>query len=59
MTFSVRGFYFDDKKVGPKTSQEYIDMISDLNFDYPYYKSIKAHAKYAKGPAFAMRCVIL
>lgn len=59
MLKEVRDFYFEDKKVGPKTTQEYIDMISDLNFIYPYYKSIKAHIQYSKGKAFAMRYVFL
>lgn len=55
MEREVRDFYFDDKKVGPKSILEYVGMISDLNFDYPYYKSIRTHIQYSKGKAFAMR----
>lgn len=55
----VRDFYFEDKKIGPKTTQEYIDMISDMNFDYPHYKSIKMHMQYSNGKAFSMRYVFM
>lgn len=55
MLQDVREFYFEDKRVGQKTSTEYIHMISDLNFDYPNYKAMKLHTQHAKGSAFAMR----
>ena len=59
MLQDVREFYFEDKRVGLKTSSEYIRMISDLNFDYPCYKSTKLHIQHGRGNAFSMRYVFV
>lgn len=59
MEQDIREFYFDDKKVGLKTSSEYTRMISDINFEYGNYKSMKLHIQHGKGRAFSMRYVFL
>lgn len=51
----VRKFYFDDNRVGMKTSVEYMTMISDLNFDYANFITIKRHVQESKGKVYALR----
>lgn len=58
MMQDVREYYFGDKRVGQKTTLEYVRMISDINFDYPDYKSMKMHIQHGKGNVFSLRYVM-
>lgn len=55
MEQDIRELYFEDKRLGQKTSLEYIRMISDINFEYATYKALKQHIQHGKGKVFSLR----
>lgn len=51
----VRGFYFGNSEVSEHSLLQYVNMINDLTFTYPAYKSAKMHAKNGKGKTYFVR----
>lgn len=44
----VRKFYLGDDLITAKTLYKYGELMNDVNFFYPNYKSIDHHKKHAK-----------
>lgn len=51
----LRQFYFGNASIDANTSMTCVDMLSDSNFVYPNYKSMRNHMKYSKNRSFYMR----
>nr|CAD7568084.1 unnamed protein product [Timema californicum] len=49
----LRKFYFGNKPVNEKTVQNYVDMQSDLHFNYGFYKSVKLQVEQSNSPIYA------
>ncbi|CAG2055708.1 unnamed protein product [Timema podura] len=49
----LRKFYFGNKPVNEKTLQNYVDMQSDLHFNYGFYKSVKLQVEQSNSPIYA------
>nr|CAD7268758.1 unnamed protein product [Timema shepardi] len=49
----LRTFYFGNKPVNEETLQNYVDMQSDLHFNYGFYKSVKLQVEQSNSPIYA------
>lgn len=51
MCEKIRDFYFGNSTVDENSLLQYIDMINDISFAYPAYKTVKNHVKNGNGKA--------
>nr|CAD7203290.1 unnamed protein product [Timema douglasi] len=49
----LRKFYFGNKPVNEETLENYVDMQSDLHFNYGFYKSVKLQVEQSNSPIYA------
>lgn len=52
---TVRRFYFGDAPIDEKVTTEYTEMMSDIDFDYSLYKSIRTHLTETNAKAYMIR----
>lgn len=51
----MRKFYFGSGAIDENVIAEYIEMISDITFDFGNYKSIRMHLTETNGKSYMIR----
>lgn len=54
----IRSFYFKDHAIDENMLEQYIDMLSDLNYAYGIYKSARQHTAKTTSKSFYYRWVL-
>lgn len=55
----IRDFYFGTKPIDKNTLTEYVDLMTDIEFDYSIHKVAHIQAEKSTGKCFFMRYIIL
>lgn len=55
----IREFYFKDAAIDEKTLNQYIEMLSDINFAYGIDKAVKRHATKTNSKTYYLRWVVI
>lgn len=55
LSHEIREFYFKDAAIDRSVLKQYIDLLSDMNFDYGIHKAARQHAAKTNSKAFFYR----
>lgn len=48
----IRKYYFENNAINGDTLPEYIDLISDIEFEYPIYRAVKEQTARSSGKTY-------